>query len=612
MTRGRLRIFVVLCATTLLGSCGKEPLAPGGEDPSLAASPGDPLNLTATPLSHSQIYLEWQDMSSRENGFEVHRAVGSGGTFTVLVTPGPDATSFGDAGLTAATQYCYKVRSFRTTGRKVTYSGFSNTSCATTHNFPAPSELNARPTENHLNTGLLTWKDNSPDEEGFRVERAPSDQGPWESVIVRAANTTSHSDANAPLEQQLCYRVIAFKGQSQSASNVDCTSLPASPTGLTVTAVNGQAVELAWTDNSVHEDAFDVERADNQWGPFASVGMVAASVSTFRDGTVITDRAYWYRVRVMREGVRTGSTNTVNAITASGPPLAPSGLNATPSGSSAVSTNWVDNSASETGFRVERSENGGATWVEAGTTSEVQFPDGGRTTEGQVCYRVIAFNALGDSPASNMDCTAPPAAPTNLVATTAPTAPNLAIDLTWSDNSSVEDGYVVQRRVEYCYWYYYYDYVCSYYDYPIATLSPGATSYRDAALGPGEYHTYVVNAVKDQGNSDPSNEASAYSELPPAAASNLTAVAVTSTRIDLAWSDNSSNETYFHVARCTGTEAVCGDNNFGGIGGTGRPDVTTFSDTSVQPNTTYTYRIYSCNGTFCTASSNKASATTPP
>ena len=508
MTRARLRLFVVICATTLLGSCDKEPLAPADDDPSLSASPGDPLNLTATPASHSHIDLAWQDVSPRESGFEVHRAVGSGGTFTLHVTTGPDAISYGDAGLTAATQYCYKARSFRTTGRKTTFSGFSNTACATTHNFPAPSELNARPTENQLNTALLTWKDNSPDEEGFRVERATSDQGPWESVIVRTANTTSHSDANRPLEQQLCYRVIAFKGLSESASNVDCTSFPASPTSLAVTAATGQDVELAWTDNSVHEDGFDIERADNQWGPFASVGTVAANVATFSDATVITDRAYWYRVRVMREGVRTGSTNTVKAITASGPPLAPSGLNANPSGSTAVSTYWIDNSASETGFRVERSENGGATWVEAGTTIEAGFFDGGRTTEQPVCYRVIAFNTLGDSPASTMDCTAPPAAPTNLVATTAETAPDLAIDLTWSDNSSVEDGYVVLRRYEYCGYYY----GCYYYYYAIATLGPNATSYRDAGLAPGEYHTYVVHAVKDGGSSDWSNEAGAPSE----------------------------------------------------------------------------------------------------
>jgi hypothetical protein len=603
MHRVRTRVFALLSATALL-SCDKEPLAPS-DDPSLAASPGDPLSLTATPVSHTVIFLAWQDMSSRENGFEVHRAVGSGGTFTLHVTTGPDAIDFGDGDLTAATQYCYQVRSFRTTGRKVTYSGFSNTACATTHNFPAPSELNARPTENQLNTALLTWKDNSPDEEGFRVERAPSDQGPWESVIVRAANTTSHSDANRALEQQVCYRVIAFKGQAGAASNVDCTSFPASPTDLTVTAASGQAVELAWTDNSVHEDGFDIERADSQWGPVASVGTVAANVSAFRDAAVIADRAYWYRVRVIREGVRTGSTNTINAITASGPPLAPSGLQATPSGSTAISTYWVDNSASETGFRVERSENGGASWIEAGTTIDVGFLDHGRTTERQVCYRVIAFNALGDSPASNMDCTAPPAAPTNLVATT---VRGLAIDLTWSDNSSVEDGYVVQRRYDYCGYYY----GCSYYYYPIATLGPNATGYRDTALSPGELHVYLVNAVKDGSHSDPSNEVGVYPDLPPPApASNLTAVPVARTRIDLAWNDNSTDEASFYIYRCTGTEAACVDNNFAPIGSTG-PNASTFSDTSVLPNTTYTYWIYTCSSYQCAAPSNKASATTPP
>lgn len=48
MHRARTRLFALLCATILLGSCDKKPPFAPDDDPSLSANPGDPLNLTST------------------------------------------------------------------------------------------------------------------------------------------------------------------------------------------------------------------------------------------------------------------------------------------------------------------------------------------------------------------------------------------------------------------------------------------------------------------------------------------------------------------------------------------------------------------------------------
>ena len=62
--------------------------------------------------------------------------------------------------------------------------------------------------------------------------------------------------------------------------------------------------------------------------------------------------------------------------------------------------------------------NGGATWGTVGTADHhATFSESGLISDQQVCYRIIAFNLGGDAPPSNMDCTTPPTAPTNLVAT---------------------------------------------------------------------------------------------------------------------------------------------------------------------------------------------------
>jgi hypothetical protein len=91
---------------------------------------------------------------------------------------------------------------------------------------------------------------------------------------------------------------------------------------------------------------------------------------------------------------------------------------------------------------------------------------------------------------------------------------------------------------------------------------------------------------------------------PPAAPSNLTANAVSCDRIDLAWTDNSDNETSFKIERSTD------GSNFSQIDTVGA-DVTVYSDTSVAESTTYWYRVRASNFGGDSDYSNTATATTP-
>ena len=58
-------------------------------------------------------------------------------------------------------------------------------------------------------------------------------------------------------------------------------------------------------------------------------------------------------------------------------------------------------------------------------------------------------------------------------------------------------------------------------------------------------------ATDGYNDSAPSNVASATTLPPPTAPGNLAAAAVSSSRIDLTWTDNSSNEQGFKVERST-------------------------------------------------------------
>ena len=91
----------------------------------------------------------------------------------------------------------------------------------------------------------------------------------------------------------------------------------------------------------------------------------------------------------------------------------------------------------------------------------------------------------------------------------------------------------------------------------------------------------------------------------PAPPSNLTARAVSRTRINLSWTDNSGNEAGFRIERCTGAGCV----NFTSIAEVGR-DVTSFANTGLVRRTTYRYRVRAFNPAGDSSYSNTVSATT--
>jgi hypothetical protein len=93
---------------------------------------------------------------------------------------------------------------------------------------------------------------------------------------------------------------------------------------------------------------------------------------------------------------------------------------------------------------------------------------------------------------------------------------------------------------------------------------------------------------------------------PPAAPSNLTATAMSSSRIDLSWEDNSNNESGFKVERCT--DSPCSD-AFVQIASVGA-GVTSYSNTGLQASTTHTYRVRAFNAGGDSDYSSTAFATT--
>src|SRR5215217_5895594 len=94
--------------------------------------------------------------------------------------------------------------------------------------------------------------------------------------------------------------------------------------------------------------------------------------------------------------------------------------------------------------------------------------------------------------------------------------------------------------------------------------------------------------------------------LPPAAPTSLVATAVSTSRINLSWTDNSGDESGFRIERCKNPNCT----NFAQIAQVGA-GVTTFADTTVSKNTAYNYRVRAFNAAGNSVYSNTASAKTP-
>jgi transcriptional regulator CtsR len=180
-------------------------------------------------------------------------------------------------------------------------------------------------------------------------------------------------------------------------------------------------------------------------------------------------------------------------------------------------------------------------------------------------------------------------APSNLKATA---VSDSQINLNWTDRSDNEKGFIIERRIS----------SGSYAE--IASLEPDNTAFADTGLEPGTRYYYRVCAYNDAGSSAYSNEANAITGgAVPDAPGSLTAKAVTSTRIDLSWTDRSDNEKGFKIERRTSS------GSYSQIAAVGA-NATSYTSSGLEPGTRYYYRVCAYNDAGSSAYSNEANAIT--
>jgi FtsP/CotA-like multicopper oxidase with cupredoxin domain len=247
---------------------------------------------------------------------------------------------------------------------------------------------------------------------------------------------------------------------------------PNKATGLAFTTSTNR-LTLTWTDNSINETSFVVQRSDRPgvWvdlpNPIVRPLNVANTHGTasYIDTTYKAGGGYQYRVVALNTIGYGGEFMSLSAKSISDPvvvgtaPTAPTALTALLQAGPQVRLSWTDNATNETVFVIERATNGGAfaqiaTAPARNGTGGVIFVDTTVTagaTPTTYTYRVAAANGVGLSaytPTAQVIVPALPAAPTiSAAAVTVGTGNNRSVRLTWTNNAinPPATGFTVQR-----------------------------------------------------------------------------------------------------------------------------------------------------------------------
>lgn len=204
--------------------------------------PSAPSNCVASDTLCDKVHFCWQDNSNNEDGFRIYR------NGTDIDSVGANVTCYDDTTGTPGQTYSYCLEAYNDCGESSQYcdSGTSQAPPA------APADCSTTPCCDSI---MVTWTDNSGNEDGFYIYRDGAlldSVGPDESTYI---------DDN-PDTIRHCYVITAFIiGCESQPSDSSCTTAlktPASPTGV-MTVPGSDLISVSW-ENVDNETEYFVYR----------------------------------------------------------------------------------------------------------------------------------------------------------------------------------------------------------------------------------------------------------------------------------------------------------------------------------------------------------------
>ena len=582
--------------------------------------PAKPRDLSAT-ATHNQVVLTWDNPQDDSiTGYVILRripGVDPEGQFSELVSDtGTAATTYTDASVSAETRYTYRIKAINQHGASERSRWYHIDTPAAPEPETDPADLAPTGLAAALTGGqvVLTW--NAPAEDagsvtGYEILRAEGEDAPVTLTADTGSAATTYTDATATTaSESYTYSVKAIRDEERSqTSNAAAVQLPpAVPTGV-LSAAAHDWVMLSWNDPQ--DSAITGYRilrrgpdADDP-GEFMVLTENTGSADTgYTDTTVEAERSYVYRVQAIGPGGLSGPSPDLAVNTPPAPvvvvvtpadPQAPSNLAAELADGQVV-LNWdapAQDAGTVTGYEVLRAEGQGELATLASNTGNAgtTYTDATVTSAGaSYAYRVKAIRDGERSGASNeARALLKPAIPTGL---TAGTVAHNSVTLTWDEPNDDEGitGYAVVR------------WTLGYNTTGFVTIAADTgtadPSYTDETVEPENEYLYHVKAINTQGESKQSewlrvHTPAAPDGQPPAAPQQVLSGAGHD-RVLLHWADPQDDSiTGYRILRAGIVDGVQGE--FAAlIQDTGNAD-TSYTDETVEPETSYVYRVLAIN-----------------
>ncbi|MFH0733161.1 MAG: SUMF1/EgtB/PvdO family nonheme iron enzyme [bacterium] len=401
--------------------------------------PANPNGLQAISFSESNLNVSWIDNEELLSGtikiVRFEQSIDNGLTFT---TAGYDTVENNEAEISTIF-LCDTTYTFRIC---VNYGGNNAGTTSTIQKKLILMPTNITAVFNSDTTATISWKDNSNFETGYDIQLIEN-----ENVILTKSIGANYSDAIIKYNY-LTGKTYKFSVRAKSEYNYSGYVSAFSqftlnaPTNLQITNFIDTEIVLAWTDNSSLETSFEIEKSEDGI-VFSLAKTIGANLTTATiEGTYLTTKQYYFRVRGKTSVNYSGYTNTVNSIIQFN---APTNLYITNFAESIVVLSWADNSNYESGFEIEKSEDGivfslaktiGANLTTATiegiylTTKQYYFRVRGKTSVNYSGYTNTANSTLQFN------------APTNLKITIFVESEAV---LTWTDNSNYETGFEIYK-----------------------------------------------------------------------------------------------------------------------------------------------------------------------
>jgi len=155
----------------------------------------------------------------------------------------------------------------------------------------------------------LTWKDNSADEDGFRILRSTNNVT-WTQIAVLPSNTTEFTDKDLLPKTKYYYRIHAYNayGRSDNVSLEVFTGFaPTQPLDIVAAFVSG-GIRISWKDTSEYESGYIIERkiGDGEWQEIAKL---SENTTEFIDKDISKGGTYYYRVYSINELGKSASSS---------------------------------------------------------------------------------------------------------------------------------------------------------------------------------------------------------------------------------------------------------------------------------------------------------------